>query len=120
MADLEGVLSKRQDCIEKIRGIDVSIEKMTQKSADKSHLKSNQFRGMIKDYQGEMKGIMETASLTDRGVVVMLKEESENLKTELLRIRHGRRAASGLEIRPGDRLRCAGGTCRIDSECRSR
>ncbi len=82
--ELGGFISQRQDCIKRIERIDAALKGMGE----------NQ-RGFIGRYSEKLKGIMETVDLMDRELMGMAKEESDSVKTELLKIRGGRQAAQG-------------------------
>jgi DNA topoisomerase VI subunit B len=86
-------LSERQECINKIRKIDSSIEKIIKASTDKLNHISDKFTRLIHGYLSSIKSIMETVDLIDRELMVMVKEEGEGIKKELLRIWNGRQVA---------------------------
>ena len=88
-------ISERQGCISKIEGIDGSMEKIIKEGSDKlSHI-SDKCRGLIDGCLRNIKGIMEEIDLMDREFMVMVKEEGEGMKTELLKLRNVRQAAKG-------------------------
>jgi len=88
-------ISERQDCIGKIEKIDSSIEKIIKASTDKLNHISDKFKGLIDSYLSSIKSIMETVDLIDRELMVMVKEEGESIKKELLRMRNVRQVARG-------------------------
>ena len=88
-------ISERQDCINKIEKIDSSIKKIIKASTDKfSHI-PDKFKGLIHSHLSSIKSIMETVAPIDRELMVMVKEEGEGIKKELLNIRNVRQAAQG-------------------------
>ena len=88
-------ISERQDCINKVKKIDSSIEKIIKASTDKLNYISDKFKGLIHSYLSSIKSIMETIDLIDRELMVMVKEEGEDIKKELLRIRNVRQVTRG-------------------------
>ena len=105
-------ISKRQDCINKIEQIDSSIEKIIKPSADRLSQISDQVNtptlpspfkgeglgggeGLIQSYLSSIKTIMEKVDLMDRELLVMVKEEGEGIKNELLRMRNVRQVSQG-------------------------
>ena len=85
-------ISERQDCINKIERIDASIERIVKEGSGKG---DGGGEGLIDSYMSRIKSIMETIDLMDKELTVMVKEESETIKTELLNIRNVRHAARG-------------------------
>ena len=94
-------ISERQDCIKRIERIDSSMEKIIKAVSNKLYHISDRFKGLIDSYITDIKGIMEKADLIDRELMVMVKEEGESIKTELLRMRDVRLAASGYKKEKG-------------------
>jgi len=88
-------ISERQDCISKIEKIDSSIEKIIKASADKLNHISDKLKGLIDSYISSIKSIMEKVDLIDRELMVMVKEEGEDIKKELLKMRNVRQVARG-------------------------
>ena len=91
-------ISERQDCINKIDKIDSSIEKIIKASADKLNHISDKFKGLINGYLSSIKSIMETVDCIDRELMVMVKEEGEGIKKELLRVRNVWQVARGYKM----------------------
>ena len=88
-------LSRRQECINKIERIDVSIEGLLQGSYDSlSHI-PERLKGLIEGYLKGIKSAIETVDLIDRELLVMVREEGESVKRELLQIHNVRQAAQG-------------------------
>ena len=88
-------LSERQDCISKIEKIDSSIERIIKASTDKLNHISDKFTRLIHGYLSSIKSIMETVDCIDRELMVMVKEEGEGIKKELLRMRNFRQVTRG-------------------------
>ena len=88
-------ISERQDCISKIEKIDSSIEQIIRASAEKLNHISDRFKGLIHSYLSSIKSIMERVDLIDRELVIMVKEEGEGIKNELLRMRNVRQVTRG-------------------------
>lgn len=105
-------ISERQDCIDKIENIDSSIEKIIKEGSDNLSQISDQVNtptqtlppqgggegggeGLIDSYLAKIKSIMEKADLIDRELMVMVKDEGQSIKTELLKMRNFRQAARG-------------------------
>jgi hypothetical protein len=90
-------LHKRQDCINSIDTIDETIKKAMNKKhfSGKYHNVSERFREILDPYLKGIKEIMEKIDCMDRGSLVMVKEETEHFKTELLKIRKFRQAMHG-------------------------
>ena len=88
-------ISERQDCINKIEKIDSSIEKIIKASTDKLNHISDKFKGLIHSYLSSIKSIMETVDCIDRELMVVVKEEGEGIKKELLRMRNVQQVARG-------------------------
>jgi len=88
-------ISERQDCISKIEKIDSSIEKIIKASTDKLNHISDKFTRLIHGYLSSIKSIMETVDCIDRELMVVVKEEGEGIKKELLRMRNVQQVARG-------------------------
>jgi len=94
-SNLGGLVSERQDCINKIDGIGLSMEKIVKANSEKYHIASDKFRGLIEGYLKSIRNIMETIAPMDRELMVMVREEGESIKNELLKMRNVRQAAQG-------------------------
>ncbi|MBW1796833.1 MAG: hypothetical protein JRJ21_00225 [Deltaproteobacteria bacterium] len=94
-SNLEGLVSERQDCINKIDGIGLSMEKIVKANSEKYHIASDKFRGLIEGYLKDIKNIIETIAPIDRELMVMVREEGGSIKNELLKMRNVRQAAQG-------------------------
>lgn len=93
-ADLLGLVSERQDCINKIEKVDSSMDKVI-KASPKESRDLNESKGLVPDYLSKINGIMESVDLMDKELAVMVKDESETIKAELLNMRNVRHAARG-------------------------
>ena len=93
--DLGRVLSERRDCINKIDRIDSSIKNIIEEGSNRVDHVSNKFKGVIASHLKNLKNIMESVDLMDRELIGVVKEESEGLKTELLKMRNVQQAARG-------------------------
>lgn len=93
--NIERLLAKRQDCIHKINKIDGSIEKIVRESAIQIQYISVKIKGLIDSHVKRIKNIMETVAPLDREILVMVKEECEEIKTDLLMRQNVRQAVRG-------------------------
>ena len=91
--DLGGLLSQRRDCINRIDRIDSSIKNIIEDVSNKVDNVSNRSKGVIADHLKNLKSIMKRVDRIDRELMGMVKEESEGLKTELLKMRNVQQAA---------------------------
>jgi len=94
-SNLGGLVSERQDCINKIDGISLSMEKIVKANSEKYHIASDKFRGLIEGYLKSIRNIMETIAPIDREMAVLVREEGESIKSELLKMRNVRQASQG-------------------------
>ena len=85
--NLGGLASERQDCINKIERISLSMEKIGKGRSGGE--------GLIHGYLKNIRYIMETIAPIDRELMVMVREQGESIKTELLKMRNVRQAAQG-------------------------
>jgi len=105
-------ISERQDCIKRIERIDLSIEKIIKASSDKLDNIFDQVNtptqtlplegggqgggeGLIDSYLTRIKSIMEKVDLIDKESMVMVREEGESIKKELLKNRNVQQATRG-------------------------
>lgn len=86
--NLGGLVSERQDCIDKIEKINLSMEKIVNAGSAK-------FKGLIDGYLKDIKNITETIAPIDSELMVKVREEGESIKTELLKMRNVRQASQG-------------------------
>jgi len=94
-SSLEVFISERQGCIKRIERIDLSMEKIIKAGSNKLYHISDRLKGLIDSFITDIKGIMEKTDLIDRELMVMVQEEGESIKTELLRMQNVRLAARG-------------------------
>jgi len=97
VSQLRVFLHERQDCINSIDTIDGTIKKAIngKNFSGKYYNVSGRFREILDPYLKGIKAIMEKIDYMDRGSLVMVKEETEHFKTELLKIRKFRQAMHG-------------------------
>ncbi|MBA4323356.1 MAG: hypothetical protein C0408_11120 [Odoribacter sp.] len=93
--DLRELLSKRQDCINKIQKIDLSFQKAIHVGTAELSRISDELKSSLDGYLHRIKSLLELIAPVDAEVMVMVKEESGSIKTELLKIRNVRHAAKG-------------------------
>ncbi len=91
----DGLLSQRQDCIHNIQKIDRSVVKNIKAGITKFGSISKQFKRLIEGYQQDLKIIMQAVTLEDQELMVRVQTERERIKAEILRMQHGRQAATG-------------------------
>ena len=94
-------ISKRQACIANIGRVDASAEKILEKRSDRLHHISGKCRASIDGYLKHLRSIMGTADLMDRELMGMVKEQSEDIKSDLVELQKVRQAARGY----GDRMK---------------
>jgi len=92
MGDL---LSKRQDCIDRIQKIDLSVQKIMNTGAEELTRISDELKSSLDGYLHSIKSLLERIAPIDSEVMVMVKEESRGIKAELLKISNVRQAAKG-------------------------
>ena len=99
---LDGILSERQNCINKIEKIDLSLKKI---GGEKGKSLGDTFKGLIDGYLKDIKSVMEAVGPLERELMVMVKEEGEGIKFELLKMRKVRQAGRGYRRESGYRPR---------------
>jgi len=97
-ANLGGLVSKRQNCINRIQAIDMSIEEVIKASANKIHFISSKFKETIDSRLNNLRGVMESVALFDREILVTARAENESIKAELLRMGNVRKAMKGYRM----------------------
>lgn len=85
-------ISKRQDCMNKIDKIDISLQKVIRPGSDR-------FREIFNNYLARIKNLLEQIAPIDAGIMQMVKVESRNIKEELLRMNNTRYAAKGYGVK---------------------
>jgi len=93
--NLGSLVSERQNCINKIDKINLSMKKITKLSSEKLYTVSDKFAWLIECYFKGIRNIMETIPPVDRELMAMVREEADSIKTELLNMRNVRQAAQG-------------------------
>lgn len=93
--NLDSLISKRQNCIKKIERIDLLIDKAIKTSSNKLSKISDKYKRLIDGYLSNIKKIMTTVHLMDRELMVMVKQEGEGIKKEVLKMRKFGQAARG-------------------------
>ena len=88
-------VDKRQDCINQIDKMDRSIKKTITECGNPFQNVCSKFRGTMNGYLQHIKAIMESVSLLDREVLVLVAERKETAQTELLRRQNMRKAVNG-------------------------
>ena len=94
-------ISKRQACIANIGRVEASVEKILEGRSDGLHHISGKCRASIDGYLKRLRSIMVTADLIDRELMGMVKEQSEDIKSELVELQKARQAARGY----GDKMK---------------
>lgn len=92
---LGDLLSKRQDCINRIKKIDLSVQKAINPGTEEFSSVSNDLKASFDNYLRSIKRLIEQIAPIDAEVMLMVKEESRGIKTELLKICNARQAAKG-------------------------
>lgn len=93
--NLGSLISKRQDCINKIDRVDLSIKNLIKGGSVRFSRVSNKYKGMIDGYLLKIRDIMTTVDLMDKELMVMAKQKGDGIKTEVLKTRNFRQAARG-------------------------
>ena len=99
---LEGLLAKRQECIEKIEKIDLSLKKIKSLDAGAISRISRELKGKLNGYLQRIKGLVEQIAPIDDEVMVMIQEESRVTKDELIKMKTVKQATKGY----GSKERC--------------
>jgi hypothetical protein len=93
--NISGLISRRQGLVNKIESIDMSIGKILKKGSRKLSRVSNKYKGMIDGYLSKIRDIMTTVDLMDKEIMVMVTQERQGIKTEVLKMRNFKEAARG-------------------------
>lgn len=93
--NIGGMISQRQGCIKNIDRIDLSIKRIIKEGSGRLSRVSNKYKGMVEGYLSKIRDIMTTVDLMDKELMVMVKQEGEGIKTEVLKTRKLRQAARG-------------------------
>jgi hypothetical protein len=92
---LEGLLARRQDCIDKIEKIDQSLQKLRSMGAGELSRISRELNGKWNGYLQRLKGLAKKIAPMDAEVMVMVREESRGVKEALLNMKQLKQAAKG-------------------------
>jgi len=95
--ELSGLINRRQRCISAIEKINLSMEKIIKNGSVKLSCISKKYKGMVEGYLSKIKEIMLQVDLMDKELVTIVSEQSESIKTELLKMRNMRQAARGYQ-----------------------
>ena len=82
-SNLEGLLAKRQDCIDKIEEIDLSLQKVMRLGPGELSRISRELQGKLNGYLQRIKGLMERIARMDAEVMVMVRRKARILKKSL-------------------------------------
>ena len=99
---LNQVIGGCQNCINKIKKIDLSLKKI---GGEKGSFSGNTCKGLMDGYLNDIKSVMEAVGPLDRDLMAMVKEEGEGIKFELLKMRKVRQAGRGYRRESGYRPR---------------
>ena len=89
------LLSKRQDCINRIQKTDLSVQKIINTGAEELSRISDELKSSLDGYLLGIKSLLEQIAPIDDEIMIMVKEESRGVKAELLKISNVRQAAKG-------------------------
>ncbi|MBW1614538.1 MAG: hypothetical protein JRJ57_11335, partial [Deltaproteobacteria bacterium] len=93
--NLGSLISRRQGLVNKIESIDMSIGKILKKGSRKLSRNSNKYKDMIDSYLIKIRDVMTTVDFMDKEIMVMVKQEGQGIKTEVLKMRNFKKAARG-------------------------
>ena len=93
--NISSLISRRQGCVNSIERIDLSIGKILKKGSSKLSLISKKYKGIIDGYLLKIRDIMKTVDLMDKEIMVMVKQDVEVTKTEVIKTQNFRQAARG-------------------------
>jgi hypothetical protein len=92
---LADLLSKRQECIDRIQKADLSIQKIIGSGAGERSRFSENLKNTLNGYLQKIKSLVGRIAPLDAEVMAMVEGESRAIKAELLKMREGRQAAKG-------------------------
>jgi hypothetical protein len=95
ISNFGSLVSRRQGLVNKIESIDMSIGKILKEGSRKLSCISNKYKGMIDGYLSKIRDIMTTVDLMDKEIMVMVTQERQGIKTEVLKMRNFKEAARG-------------------------
>jgi small-conductance mechanosensitive channel len=91
--NLEGLLAKRQDCIDKMEKMDLSLKKISRQGAEELSRISRELNGKLGGYLQRIKGLVEQIAPMDAEVMAMVREESRDIREELTKMKQAKQAA---------------------------
>jgi hypothetical protein len=95
ISNFGSLVSRRQGLVNKIESIDMSIGKILKKGSRKLSRVSNKYKCIIDGYLSKIRDIMTTVDLMDKEIMVMVTQERQGIKTEVLKMRNFKEAARG-------------------------
>jgi len=95
--ELSGLINRRQKCINAAEKINSSIEKIIENDSVKFSCISKKYKGLVENCLSNIKDVMTQVDLMDRELVSIVSEQSEGIKTEILKMRNVRQAARGYQ-----------------------
>jgi hypothetical protein len=96
---LGDLLSKRQDCINRIQKIDFSVQKAINHGKEELSLVPNGIKAALDGYRQSIKSLLEQITPVDAEIMVLVREVSHDIKAELLKISNARQAAKGYGLK---------------------
>jgi len=93
--DLQGLINRRQRCINAIEKINSSLEKILKNGSVKFSCISKKYKGWVESCLSNIKEVMTQVDLMDRELVTIVAKEGEGIKTELLNMRNKRQVVRG-------------------------
>lgn len=94
-SELARLIIQRQGLIHKIDKTDLAMKQAFSVRPDKHHYISNKFNGLIAGYLKKLKGIMEKIEPLDRELTVLVEQEGQGTKADLLKKQKVRQAVKG-------------------------
>jgi hypothetical protein len=101
--ELNGIwirLSRREEIAQKIEKIDSSLKKTMSAMQHEGPETTAKLRGTVGTHHRRAKEILEQIALKEADLIPLMREESEELKQELIRMRGARHAAASYYHKP--------------------
>jgi len=95
--ELSGLINRRKNCINAIKKINSSMEKIIKNGSVKFSCISKKYKGLVESCLSNIKDVMTQVDLMDRELVSIVSEQGESIKTEILKMRNVRHAARGYQ-----------------------
>ncbi len=92
---IERLVIERKDCIKRIHKINLLVKRLGKAGPEKLLVATDRLACMIEGYLRDIRNTMEAIASVDQEVTVMVRAESESIKTQLLSMRNTRQAAQG-------------------------